>query len=172
MNTAGPATRPAHSALKLGECLLDTDVSRLCFLAGDDPTNPLVACERRNVVPHGPCRRRLIQGLLPIARHCMHRPAGKLDCRHTLILSNPLKRRGFAKIRWHSGLCMPQTKREPTPGAKTVTLKLLHYAICDTVVIPYHSSGTSYSAWRTVWSLRWACCPASRLLRCRGKPFL
>ena len=57
MNTTGPAAGSAHSALKLRECLLDTDTSRLRFFAGDDPANPLIARERRNILPYYSRRR-------------------------------------------------------------------------------------------------------------------
>ena len=51
MNAAGPAARSAHSPFHLRESLLDTDISRLRFLAAYDPADPLVARERRNVLP-------------------------------------------------------------------------------------------------------------------------
>ena len=89
MRATGPAARAAHSAFKLGECLFDTDIPRLRFFAGDDPANPFVARERRDVVPYRFRRRCLNQGLLPIIRHCMYRPTGDLVFAHMTILSNP-----------------------------------------------------------------------------------
>ena len=63
VNAARPTAGAAHAAFELGECLLDTDTPRLRFLAGGDPTDPLIARERRNIFPHRPRRRRLNQGL-------------------------------------------------------------------------------------------------------------
>jgi len=51
VRAAGPATGPAHAAFKLGERLLNPDLSRLRLLAGGDPTNPLIPRERGNIVP-------------------------------------------------------------------------------------------------------------------------
>ena len=58
MSTAGPTTRPAHPAFELGDSLPDTDTPRFRFFAGRNPANPLIARERRNIVPHCPRRRR------------------------------------------------------------------------------------------------------------------
>ena len=57
MNTAGPTAGAAHAASKLRECLLDTDTPRLRFLARDDPADPLIAREGRNIFPYCPRRR-------------------------------------------------------------------------------------------------------------------
>ena len=52
MHTAGPTTGAAHAALEFRKCLFDADTPRLRFFAGDDPAYPLIACERRNIVPY------------------------------------------------------------------------------------------------------------------------
>ena len=51
MRAAGPTTRPAHSALELREGFLDADIPRFGFFAGGHPTDPLIARQRRDVVP-------------------------------------------------------------------------------------------------------------------------
>ena len=83
MSTTGPAAGAAHAALELRDSFLDTDTSRLRLLAGGDPTDPLIARERRNIFPHCSSRRRLNQGLLPIIRHCMNRTVVELVFGHT-----------------------------------------------------------------------------------------
>ena len=58
MSTARPTAGAAHAAFEFRESFPDADIPRLRFFAGDDPTNPLVACERRNIFPHSFGRRR------------------------------------------------------------------------------------------------------------------
>ena len=63
MNTTGPATRPAHSFYKLRTRPLDPVATRLRFLGGDYPANPLIARKRRNIIPCCSCRRGRSKGL-------------------------------------------------------------------------------------------------------------
>src|SRR3989344_448270 len=72
MSATGPTTRSAHSARKLREPLLDSNSSRLRFLARGDPANPLVARERRYVFPQRTCLRRLHERLSQIIRHFVY----------------------------------------------------------------------------------------------------
>lgn len=58
MNTADPATRPTFSFLELTNHSFNMLPSRLILLDGDNPTNPLIARERRNALPC--CQRRSI----------------------------------------------------------------------------------------------------------------
>lgn len=51
MRAAGPTTRSAHSAFQLCESLLNPDNSRLRHFPRGNPTDPLVASERRNILP-------------------------------------------------------------------------------------------------------------------------
>ena len=95
MGTACPAAGAAHSAFEFRESLLDSDISCLRFFAGGDPTDPLIARERRNIFPYRFRHRRLNQGLLPISRHCMYRPTGKLVLGHMVILPNPQAQNGI-----------------------------------------------------------------------------
>ena len=91
MNTASPTTRPAHSASKLRECLLDTDTPRLRFFAGRNPAYPLVAREWRNIFPCCSRRQGRSNGFSQIRRHFMYHTTGDSFFGHKVDLSNPLK---------------------------------------------------------------------------------
>lgn len=52
MRTSGPTARPAHATRKLRDCFIDADISRLCLLARNDPADPFVLGERRDVIPY------------------------------------------------------------------------------------------------------------------------
>src|SRR3989344_340451 len=84
MNTTDPTARPAHSAFQLRECLLDSYSPRLRFLARDNPANPFVARERRNIFPHSECFRRRGKGLPQILRQFVYCSGG--DFYHSCIL--------------------------------------------------------------------------------------
>ena len=55
VRTAWPATRPAHSFLKFRAYPLDVLPSGFRFLDRDNPANPLIACQWRNILPFCPC---------------------------------------------------------------------------------------------------------------------
>lgn len=74
MRATRPTTRAAHAARKLREPFLDTDTPRLRFFAGDYPAYPLIARERRNILPHSPRRRRSPKSLSKVLRHGMDHP--------------------------------------------------------------------------------------------------
>ena len=95
MNTTRPAAGAAHPAFELRESLLDANSPRFRFFAGDDPANPFIAREWRNIFPYRFRRRRLNQGLLPIIRHRMYCATGKLILGHMMILSNPQGQNGI-----------------------------------------------------------------------------
>ena len=57
VGTAWPATRPAHSFLKFCAYPLNVLLSGFRFLDGDNPADPLIACEWRNILPFCPGRR-------------------------------------------------------------------------------------------------------------------
>lgn len=59
VRTAWPATRPAHSLLKLRAYPLNVLLSGFRFLDRDNPADPLVACELRNILPL--CSRRRVR---------------------------------------------------------------------------------------------------------------
>src|SRR5687768_11885433 len=75
MEATDPTTRPAHSALEFRERLPDTDIPRLHFLAGRNPAYPLVARERRDIVPERPHRRRRHNGVSKVGWQLVHRTA-------------------------------------------------------------------------------------------------
>lgn len=51
VRTAWPTTRPAHSFLKFRAYPLNVLPSGFRFLDGDNPADPLIARERRDVLP-------------------------------------------------------------------------------------------------------------------------
>jgi hypothetical protein len=64
VRTAWPATRPAHSFLKFRAHPLDVLPSGFRFLDGDNPADPFIAREWRNVLPFGPRQRVRNENLL------------------------------------------------------------------------------------------------------------
>ena len=56
VRTAGPATRPAHSLFEFRAYSLDVLPSGFRFLDGDNPADPLIAREWRNILPFCPGR--------------------------------------------------------------------------------------------------------------------
>lgn len=87
MRTTRPATRPAHSGFHFRKRLPDADVSRLGEFPGRDPANPLVASERRYILPE----RKHLQGrddsFSKIRRKFVYRTGGDSFFGHNLILS-------------------------------------------------------------------------------------
>lgn len=51
MDAADPAARAALSFQKLRNCPLDMISSGLRFFGGDRPTDPFIACQRREIFP-------------------------------------------------------------------------------------------------------------------------
>jgi len=51
VGASGPTTGAALSVLKAWTAPLDPAASRFCFLGRLNPTDPLVACERCNILP-------------------------------------------------------------------------------------------------------------------------
>jgi len=51
MNATGPTTRSALPVYKPRARPLDPATPRLRFLGRDNPADPLIACERRNILP-------------------------------------------------------------------------------------------------------------------------
>lgn len=82
MRTAGPATRPAHTALELREGFFDTNIPCLFLSTGRYPADPLIARQRRDIFPNSQQRRGRNQGFLQIRRHFMYRPADDLLAPH------------------------------------------------------------------------------------------
>lgn len=72
VRAASPAAGPSHPALKLGESFLNPNAPRLRFLAGGNPTDPLIARKWRYIVPY---RFRLgdrSEGFSQIRGHVVH----------------------------------------------------------------------------------------------------
>ena len=80
MRTAGPATGPTHPRRKFRKAHLDPTLPRLRFLGIENPADPFVACERRDIFPNGVRRGRVHERLPPIRRHAMHDATGDPFC--------------------------------------------------------------------------------------------
>jgi len=78
----GPATGAAHSFFQFGEHTLDMLLSGFRLLDGDDPADPLIPREGRDVFPFFARRRIGKQSLPQIWRHTMHRPTRGRSLRH------------------------------------------------------------------------------------------
>src|SRR5258708_33278470 len=76
VRTAWPATRPAHSFLKFRAYPLNVLPSGFRFLDGDNPTDPLIAREWRNVLPFCLCHRVGNESLSQIRRYAVYRARG------------------------------------------------------------------------------------------------
>ena len=73
VRTAWPATRPAHSFLKFRAYPLDVLPSSFRFLDRDNPANPLIACQWRNILPFCPCHRVRNENLSQIRWYAVYR---------------------------------------------------------------------------------------------------
>ena len=78
MRTAWPATRPAHSFLKFRAYPLNVLPSGLRFLDGDNPADPLIAREWRNILPLCPRHRVRTEDFPQIRRNTVYSTRG--DC--------------------------------------------------------------------------------------------
>ena len=86
MRAARPAAGSAHAAFHLGECLFDTDYSRLRFCTGGDPADPFITREWSDILPHCEHCRRGLQCLLKISRQRMYRTSCNRFLCHEYIL--------------------------------------------------------------------------------------
>ncbi len=86
MRAARPAAGPAHAACESGKPFLDSDTSRLRLLARGDPADPLVACERRDILPRSKRRWRRHERLSKVLRHRMHCAASNFFFGHVCML--------------------------------------------------------------------------------------
>jgi hypothetical protein len=76
MGTAWPATRPAHSFLKFRAHPPNVLLSGFRFLNGDNPADPLIAREWRNVLPLSARHRVRSEGFSQIRRNAVYRASG------------------------------------------------------------------------------------------------
>lgn len=51
MNTTNPTARPAHAILEFWDNLFDVFVACFLLLWGNNPTDPFIACQRREASP-------------------------------------------------------------------------------------------------------------------------
>ncbi len=86
MATARPAAGPPAAFFELRAHPFDMLPSGLIFLDGDGPADPLVARERRNILPR--CQRLRVGNkcFFQIRRQFMHHAAGNLCFGHTIDL--------------------------------------------------------------------------------------
>ena len=78
MRTAWPATRPAHSFLEFRAYPLNVLPSGFRFLDGDNPADPLIARQRRNILPFCPSHRVRSEGFPQVRWNAVYRTSG--DC--------------------------------------------------------------------------------------------
>jgi hypothetical protein len=76
VRAAWPATRPPHSFFKFRAYPLNVLPSGFRFLDGDNPADPLIAREWRNVLPFCPRRRVRNENLSQIRRQTVYRAGG------------------------------------------------------------------------------------------------
>ena len=87
VRAAWPATRPAHAFLKFGAYPLDVLLSSFRSLHGNNPADPLIARQRRNVFPFCPRRRIGNENVSQIRRHSVYRAGRDRFLGHGFILS-------------------------------------------------------------------------------------
>lgn len=75
MTAAGPTARSSHSFFELLERAANATLASFLLLGIFDPTDELVACERRDVFPSSERRRGRRQRRAQICRELVHHPA-------------------------------------------------------------------------------------------------
>jgi len=93
MRATRPAARPSHSLFKLRSGPLNVLPSGFRFLDRDNPADPFIARERRNVLPCCPRLRVRNEGLSQIRWHFMYDAARDCFSFHGFILSAHMVRR-------------------------------------------------------------------------------
>src|SRR5215469_15348497 len=84
VRTAWPATRPAHSFLKFRAYTLNVLSSGFGFLDGDNPADPFIPCELRNLLPFCPRCRVRNETFAYIRWYVVYRPRGNRFLGHGL----------------------------------------------------------------------------------------
>lgn len=92
MRATGPAARPAHSVEKLRARELDPAAPRLRFLGVQNPANPFIAREWRNIFPCGSRRRRRSKGFSQVRWHLVRHAAHDSFFSHENIVSILLRK--------------------------------------------------------------------------------
>ena len=72
MRTAGPTTGAAIARLEFLDRALDSAAARRCLLGRDDPANPFVPCQWRQILPGRPRRRFRAESLAQVRRGFVH----------------------------------------------------------------------------------------------------
>lgn len=78
VRAAWPTARSTRSGHKFRKTDFDPTCPRLRFFGIKDPTNPLIAGKRRNVIPHGTRHRRHQESFSPVYRHPMDHSASDI----------------------------------------------------------------------------------------------
>ena len=117
VRTARPATRAAHSFFKFGAYALNVLPSGFRFLDGNNPADPFIACEWRNILPFSPRRRVRCEGFSQIRWHTVQPASGDRFLGHGFYSTSlPAGRRPASRT-------PPQS--EPAGSAAAVKNKLL-----------------------------------------------
>jgi hypothetical protein len=72
MRTAGPTTGAAFARPEFLDRALDSSAARRSLPGRDDPTNPFVACQRRQILPGRLCRRFRADGFAQVRGRFVH----------------------------------------------------------------------------------------------------
>jgi len=86
VNATAPTARPAFPGYQFIARPFHVVFSRFRFFSGNNPTDPLIACQRRNVLPSCPCHRGRNKSLSQIRRHFMWHTNGDSLFIHIFIL--------------------------------------------------------------------------------------
>ena len=114
MRAAWPAARSTRSGHKFRKTDFDPTCPRLRFFGIKDPTNPLIAGKRRNVIPHGTRHRRHQESFSPVYRHPMDHSASDIFSVLDHALSIPTQNL-FQKTQ-NPGFDKPRTSTIRAPG--------------------------------------------------------
>ena len=90
MRTSRPTTRTMFASWQVFTHDAHPAFSCLRFLCRSNPTDPLIACERRNGIPHYFDFWRSEKHLLEISRNGMHNASGKCTLSHMLSFKNKI----------------------------------------------------------------------------------
>ena len=87
MRTSSPTAGSAHATFEFGETFLNTDISRLCFLATRYPADPFIAGERGDVIPNSFGLWGRGESLFKVGWHSMQMRMGGGFCGHEGIVA-------------------------------------------------------------------------------------
>src|ERR1700740_1886205 len=119
VRTAAPAARPAHSFLKFRAYSLNVLSSRFRFLDGDNPADPLIASEWRNVLPFCPRHGVGNENLSQIRPYAVYRSRREHFLVHGVSYHANVQAIGISG-RWHDLSFSRQSVLRPYPGYRVV----------------------------------------------------